>query len=423
MSMDEEEIRKLFEDPKPASIDMDVIEQAQPESIQSTIESLSAIVNGDRSLQERLSKSGNVQMTASLLQGDNVREITRYIRELMDALREEAITMRQIVLNDVFLSPSVSRLMRKLPQREELIKEAEKGNLVAVQALLPEPSQTLEKRLREVGQYDRLLRQEFPDLFVQKQSLIFPPSAYADETNEDPADAKEGFVDSVFLRKRMEALGIDPRTGLPSLEQDIENLSSRKNTLAGIIGIVESDVGDSLDEAKQGVEEPSTKSLINIMGIFAYIRSTANFDNLEQTYNAAFSRMNTGFGKIQSLFAWGEISPRAEAAGILGADMTAALSSPDLEAKTKAVHTLMDSQEYAVQELLQQLPDEERETYTQNFSRVSDEVDLARNADDLERVIDSYSSALMMLESDARSQQGIMKRMVYGIQDFFGRSS
>ena len=421
--MEEEIIQELFRDPVPATIDIDTIEHAPTESIEETLASLSRIVKEDQRFQERLAQKGTAEITASLMGEDNLRQIARYISQITEALREEAADVRRTVLHDLFLSPSVAQLMRTLPQKEEIVRKAKEGNLIAVYELLPEPRESVELRLLEVEEYDTLLREQYSDAFDALHTFRVLPVAFADEHVRGSADAKDGFMDSAFLRKRMESLGIDPRTGLPSLEQDIENLSKRKNTLAGIIGIVESDVEENIDDAKENLQEPSTRSLINIMGIFSYIRTTANFDALEETYGNAVARMNTGFQKVQSLFVWNDISPRAEASELLGEEITDALASADLHEKKSAVISLMQSQEYVVHELLNTLPEENREAHVRNLSKTEEEVNLARNVEDLERAIGSYSNTLTVLESEARLQHGFMKRIIFEMQDFFGRSS
>ncbi len=392
-------------------------------TVEDALDRLSGYIARDPSLQNRLQKAEGTTLTAFLGGGDDLQEMSSIIERISQALKEEAEAMRTVVLHDLFLSPSVSRLLSRLPQRGELMLEAQQGNLAKVLALLPPPTESAEERLEQVGEYDRLLREQFPELFaVERGSLLFP-NAIAEEVAINPSDPKTGFTQSVFLRKRMEAMGIDPRTGLPSLEQDIENLQARKNTLAGIIGIMEKDLEAPLNAAESDVEDPSTASLLNIRGLLAYIRSTANFEALEETYQSAASGMKTGIGKIGSLFVWEKISPAAQAQDLLGDTLTAALSNPDFEPKKEGVIELLETQTYLINELLAELPEEEKEIFSEKFMKIREEAELMRNSEDIDRIIAEFSNELTELEGAARNQHSFFAWPLYLLQDFFGISS
>lgn len=390
----------------PPPVYQEVIEQAPEQSLHKALNELSETIANDRLFQKRLDEAGII-----LGDGPPAQLIAGIAIELQKERREFLSTSR-----DILEDPSVEILLRNFPDRNELLLAANDGNLSVMLDHLPEPTQNTQKSLDQL----REIMINFPDEFAKEGSLLLP-KAVADETPL-PMDAKEGLVESVFLRRRMEALGIDPNTGLASLDQDIKNLTERKKTLAGIIGIMEEDLEKELEDAEGSIKQPTTRSLLNVKGIFLYLRATANFETLEKTYRGAVADMRTGMAKFQSLFSFRQFSPNVEAAELVGGELAASLQSPDIGEKKKGTLELFDMQNPLIESMLQELPENERSAHADAFARIRQEATAAEVSAELEQAIVLFSDALTALENDARSEQSILRRPLYFLQDFFGRS-
>src|SRR3989344_6935210 len=403
---------KPLRDALPPQIYEQVIEKAPVESVNRAFTELTETIANDARFQKRLDEAG-------IILGDDRIPSVKLISDVVIKLREEGQEFRSIS-KDVLEDQSIEILFRNFPGRDELLTAARDGNLSAMLDYLPEPTMDPSVSLAEVEEYRHLLKINYPDLFVNPGSLLLP-KAVADEAPL-PMDAKEGLVESVFLRKRMEALGIDPKTGLALLDQDIEKLMSRKKTLAGIIGIMDEDLEKELGNAEGAIEQPTTRSLISVKGIFLYLRTTANFETLEKTYRGAVADMRTGVAKFQSLFSFHPLSPSVEAAELVGDELAASLQSPDLEEKKNGALKLFDLQNPLIESMLQEMPENERTIHVDSFARVRQEATAAKASAELEQAITLFSDALTTLESDARSERSIFRRPIYFLQDFFGRS-
>ena len=403
---------KPLRDALPPQIYEQVIEKAPVESVNRAFTELTETIANDARFQKRLDEAG-------IILGDDRIPSVKLISDVVIKLREEGQEFRSIS-KDVLEDQSIEILFRNFPGRDELLTAARDGNLSAMLDYLPEPTMDPSVSLAEVEEYRHLLKINYPDLFVNHGSLLLP-KAVADEAPL-PMDAKEGLVESVFLRKRMEALGIDPKTGLALLDQDIEKLMSRKKTLAGIIGIMDEDLEKELGNAEGAIEQPTTRSLISVKGIFLYLRTTANFETLEKTYRGAVADMRTGVAKFQSLFSFHPLSPSVEAAELVGDELAASLQSPDLEEKKTGALKLFDLQNPLIESMLQEMPENERTIHVDSFARVRQEATAAKASAELEQAITLFSDALTTLESDARSERSIFRRPIYFLQDFFGRS-
>ena len=403
---------KPLRDALPPQIYEQVIEKAPVESVNRAFTELTETIANDARFQKRLDEAG-------IIPGDDRIPSVKLISDVVIKLREEGQEFRSIS-KDVLEDQSIEILFRNFPGRDELLTAARDGNLSAMLDYLPEPTMDPSVSLAEVEEYRHLLKINYPDLFVNHGSLLLP-KAVADEAPL-PMDAKEGLVESVFLRKRMEALGIDPKTGLALLDQDIEKLMSRKKTLAGIIGIMDEDLEKELGNAEGAIEQPTTRSLISVKGIFLYLRTTANFETLEKTYRGAVADMRTGVAKFQSLFSFHPLSPSVEAAELVGDELAASLQSPDLEEKKNGALKLFDLQNPLIESMLQEMPENERTIHVDSFARVRQEATAAKASAELEQAITLFSDALTTLESDARSERSIFRRLIYFLQDFFGRS-
>lgn len=412
-------ILEPLEEMEPPIIQPELIEKAPVQAVKKTFNRLSGIISKDESFKRRLEESEGSDFVGLIFGGDG-RSTMKRISTILIELREEGEQVRTMILQDVLLNPSVSRLLQNLPGQKELHEAAIEGKLSVVRDYLPTPTKNLQRSLAEVEEYRHLLETHYPDLFVSRGSLLLP-KAIADETPL-PLDAKEGLVESIFLRKRMEGLGIDPKTGLSSLENDIGNLMKRKKTLSGIIGIMEEDLDKELGSAQETIDSPSTKRLLNVRGIFLYLRTTANFVTLEKTYRSAVTDMRTGIARVGSLFSFYRFSPSVEAAELLGGELAASLQNPDMEEKKKATVVLFGLQNPLIESMLQELPEEERTMHVDAFERIHEEASAAKTPVEIQQTITSFSDALFALERDARSERSILRRPIYFLQDFFGRS-
>jgi len=393
--------------------------EGEPEillSLEQILAELATAIRRDVSFTKRVVDGGSIEYFAE-------REAIRdYILRIANDLQNEGDAFRGMVFQDILSTESVLRLISTLPLREKLIQQAKLGNIKMVRPLLPPPVRTVEERMVELMEYDQFLQENFPEAFVASRHSFLFLKAVAQEVTEAIPDAKGALVKSAFLRMRMEALGLDPNTGLPTLEQDMQNLQKRKNVLAGIFGTVESDADEKLDEAEEKLKDPTAKNLISMRGLFSYISTTANFEAMEQKYSRALTNMRTGFGKIRALFAWGDISPRVEAATLVGEELAPGLSNADVTEQAKNVSQLFVEMEERVQPLLAELPEEEAGEYRKIFSALRRKAEGAESIGDLEKTIALFTDSLKELETDARDQHSILSRPLEALKNFLHRS-
>ena len=398
--------------------DESIDEQTRAELSQTLADLRSSITTTDPMFVDDLNNQG-VILTASLLGEEGA--LTNAASSIARKLKEEAKKMRMSI-SEVLLDAAILRRLNLLPNRERLMEAVKDNDLVTVRLNLPPNIYSAEENISRIRLIEDSLLDEIDDNEIGR--IVITPIVVAEEVDEETLTAKSGFKHSAFLLKRMEAMGIDPETGERDIAVDIEKLKERKEILAGITGLVDGEEAEEkLDEAVESLNEPTTDSLINVRGIFKYIQSTANFQALDGAYSSAIGRMKTGFGRMRASLSWKQITPQAEAKSLLSEEVIQKLMSNDLEEQKEAMSALFKEQGEDVDSVLDKLSEEERAVYEQRLNEIGDSVDDAENIEDIRTAATTYSITIMEIEEAARSKKGIFKRMIYRLQDFFGRSS
>ncbi|MEK7137522.1 MAG: hypothetical protein AAB853_04535, partial [Patescibacteria group bacterium] len=316
-------------------------------------------------------------------------------------------------------------LLQALPNREEIMEATAEGDLSALSQLLPMPSHadipSLFKELRELQ-----------ELFGSELSLeqraaffsIFLTYAQGEGIGQETESPKDAFRDSVELAQHLREIARDADATLPSLEQRLTYLQGRKATLAGIIRLPEEEVGNTLDRVEAGSRSASTKSLLNLMGIFRYLRSTANFVELEQAMNGALFRMRSSVGRIRALFV-GRGTPQAEAAELLRGEweeekVEALQSGENFETQKEVVRAFLERERATLEEgLLSTLsPEKKKEIVEKMVALEAHALANAENPTELREALEEIRALLLEAQTLARAHRPFPLRLFDALRDF-----
>ena len=247
--------------------------------------------------------------------------------------------------------------------------------------------------------------------------------AYA-RSDDGTMTTKERFIDAINLLKKMRAQARDPNAALPSLEERLEYLQNRHYALAGIVHIDSVELKEKLSDVEDGVRKPSRKSLIKFAGVMQFIRSSANFEKIENTFTSAVRNLRTGFGRMKGIFARGvTLSPRAEAASILEDgglhDLAEKLKGENLEEQKQ----VLLSDLFSTLPLLGELDVAERQSVEARAQKIRDELKVAQTIGDVHIAVFEWSVLIQDIQGIARSKKNFLNRFGYRIRDFFGSDS
>ena len=394
----------------------------------------------DQSLAERISEKYAEQIQELKTREDDQvalstkekRQLVKLTSEIGKATRDEADEMRFLVAKGVLDNPTVLSLLYTLPGREDLMAAANSGDIETVIRLMPEGNADIAEISRKIT----VIEDGFPDIVEEIEtneeiSLIL--KAFASHVGEsEEEDVKIKFKRSVSLLGKMRAKAADPNEKLPDLEERLNYLIDRRNSISGIIGIASDNVENDLGKVKGEVRgtltsgNPNkTEKLLNLSGIFEYIRSTANFETLEKRFTNAKGSMRSGMGKLIAIFTFGG-APEAEAAEILSeegnTDMLQAVKEDNVEKQKESIRLLLSSNIKNLEPVLSKISEAEKQSFNEKIEAWQTKLDSAQTPSDMSVLLGELQTYLDETEAIAREKNGCFKRTMYFIHDFFGKN-
>lgn len=370
---------------------------------------------------------------------------TRLIRRMSDRERANVITavpalhirskIRRVALAEraamverakvLMADPKTRELLQALPEPAMVLDAVSQGNLAALARILPAPaSSDLPAILKELQELRTLLG---PDgSREQRASLLSLLIARAQETAEKKVNTKDAFRDSVELAQHLREVARDSEAALPSLEERLSYLQGRRTTLAGVVHLPEDDVEKNLDRIQGGAGSASTKSLLNLVGIFRYLGSTANFIELEHAMNRALSSMRSGISRIRAFFAQSE-TPQAEAAALLTEEwgweerqVEELQKGEHLEVQREAVRAFLAAERASLEEeLMARLSASERQEFVERMLALeANALASAENPTELRTALGEIRAHILALQERARGKRPLFLRLLDPLHDF-----
>lgn len=399
----------------------DTLDEENRRKLSQAIENLHASISTvDQDFADRLEDQG-VVLTASLL--DKGGELKNAAVKIAEELKREALEMRSNISN-ILMDAAVFRRINILKNKEELIAAAEENDLYTVKRFLPPKLRESSTNIKRLEAIEESFYEELEPEKKRAISIILNAWAEEIESGDKEKSAKSAFKYSAFLLARMEAMGIDPETGGRKIEDDIRELKERKDTLAGITGLLtKKEMEESLSGAEKSIRQPTTDSVISVRGIFRHLASSKNFQELENIYSSAVGRMRTGFGRVRALVSWKRITPQVEAKTLISADIVQKLESTDAGDQKEAMLELIAAQKEELSALLDKLTEEERKSFMKRIEGVEIKLEGSESTEEVRIAATEFSVITMEVEDALRSKRNIFQKMIYRMHDFLGRSS
>ena len=347
--------------------------------------------------------------------------VTRTVRKLSKAMEKQSQALSgdvvRLLTSDILKELSVSLDINALK------KAAEAKNLEQVIRLLPKSKRSLPVLSKELETFTAEFGEEQPSLLRSLWEQTLGKVLAAEE--EKGIDPTERFHTSVSLLHRMREQAKNPDAALPPLEERLEYLMNRKDALGGVVHLPSDEVEDKLEEVEKGVKSTSSHKLLSLIGIVRYIRSTANFVALEESFTQATSVMRGSFGRVTSLFTF-DVSPTAEAADMLQSageeTLLQALTGGDVSLQKDALSAFLMSQRQDLEPLLVTLDEAERTALTGELTALEEKVADAETPTDLRVILNDFRATAENIEAKARAQKNFVVRFLYRVQDFFNRT-
>lgn len=345
------------------------------------------------------------------------------LRRVARADHEELVRLTQAVLSQA----QEPGLLQDLPHADAVRKAAQEGDLATIAAFLPAPTkEDVAGIVRELQTLRGFFVEEEGSAHRSSPGAFLPARALAQEiAGKEPVDAKDAFRESVELTQKLRAIAEDPAQGLPPLEERLAYLQKRGDVLAGIINLPTQKVKDQLQNVQDGLPAQSTHSLLNLVGLFRYLRNTPNFAAAEISLASSVERMQSGIARLRSSLFGQRMVPQAEAVSLLEQEwgkstLATFQEGGDLTARKEILQQFVGRERANLDPLLQRLSPDEREKFETQFAETQSKIASAENPTAVRNAMEEWERQMTQLQKEARMQRTIFLRFIYVLQDFFG---
>jgi hypothetical protein len=160
------------------------------------------------------------------------------------------------------------------------------------------------------------------------------------------------------------------------------------------------------------------------VGILRFIRASANFTTLEETFADASQRMRSGWRRFITLFRREE-TPAVEAEELLTETVEAAdigpLRGEEVEEQRAALRKIFSREVEHITPLLEELSSDLRAQHEAALHEWETKYfETAKTSMELRKALLIRSLLLKDIQDNARARRNVLFRIVYALQDFFG---
>lgn len=338
--------------------------------------------------------------------------VTSVLRALQRAIKEET----EALANNVFalLQSAVLRERWPILNLNKIAQALVEQNVQELLVLFPPSTEDLRALSQELEQIVEAFDEEVP--LQSSPSGGFFGKVFAAEEPQG-LDPKERFQKAVSLLQRMTEQGRDPRTVLPLLEERLAYLIARKD----IIGVER-----SLRQVGEGARSDSLQELLALLEMMHVIQNEAKFQTLDASFAQAVRNVRSGAGRLHASLSVSGRSPQAEAAAVLRREgeqgIIDALAEEDLRVQKQTLSLLLQRERFKIENLLGGLEEEPKGTFSERLQITEQKLDDAATSTDLRGALEEWNGIARDMQDALRAEKGLFLRLIYLLQDFFGRS-